>query len=131
MLGLAKDMGWLAFVQRHGTAPITLRGRSIRLPSLRDALGQIAFGLEQISLMTTILYLFMPPELSDVTSPPHSSRSAGSPPPRQRAMSPRGWECWKRRLSLMLPHVQDGHVAGAVLAYRGVYELIPLRVWRW
>ena len=63
VLGLAKDVGWLAFVASR-TEPITIRGQSIRLPSLRDALVQIGFGLVQISLMTTILYLFMPPELN-------------------------------------------------------------------
>src|SRR5512145_2571772 len=50
VLGLAKDVGWLAFVASR-TEPITIRGQSIRLPSLRDALVQIAFGVVQISLM--------------------------------------------------------------------------------
>jgi uncharacterized membrane protein YbhN (UPF0104 family) len=63
VLGLAKDVGWLAFVAWRKD-PITIGGQALRLPSLRDALVQIGFGLAQISLMTTILYLFMPPELS-------------------------------------------------------------------
>jgi uncharacterized membrane protein YbhN (UPF0104 family) len=126
VLGLAKDVGWLAFVAAR-TEPITIRGQSIRLPSLRDALVQIGFGLTQISLMTTILYLFMPPELN-MTWPAFVAIYCLSFVAGQISNVPAGLGVLEAALFLMLPHVPPGKLVGAVLAYRAVYELIPLGV---
>jgi uncharacterized membrane protein YbhN (UPF0104 family) len=126
VLGLAKDVGWLAFVAAR-TEPITIRGQSIRLPSLRDALVQIAFGLVQISLMTTILYLFMPPELN-MTWPAFVAVYCLSFVAGQVSNVPAGLGVLEAALFLMLPQVPPGKLVGAVLAYRAVYELIPLGV---
>ena len=126
VLGLAKDVGWLAFVASR-TEPITIRGQSIRLPSLRDALVQIAFGLVQISLMTTILYLFMPPELN-MTWPAFVAIYCLSFVAGQVSNVPAGLGVLEAALFLMLPQVPPGKLVGAVLAYRAVYELLPLGV---
>ncbi|HJY40033.1 MAG TPA: YbhN family protein [Steroidobacteraceae bacterium] len=126
VLGLAKDVGWLAFVASR-TEPITIRGQSIRLPSLRDALVQIAFGLVQISLMTTILYLFMPPELN-MTWPAFVAVYCIAFVAGQMSNVPAGLGVLEAALFLMLPHVPPGKLVGSVLAYRAVYELAPLGV---
>jgi len=126
VLGLAKDVGWLAFVASR-TEPITIRGQSIRLPSLRDALVQIAFGLVQISLMTTILYLFMPPELN-MTWPAFVAIYCLSFVAGQVSNVPAGLGVLEAALFLLLPQVPQGKLVGAVLAYRAVYELLPLGV---
>jgi uncharacterized membrane protein YbhN (UPF0104 family) len=126
VLGLAKDIGWLAFVATR-TEPITLRGQLIRLPSLRDALVQIAFGLVQISLMTTILYLFMPPELN-MTWPAFVAVYCIAFVAGQLSNVPAGLGVLEAALFLMLPNVPPGKLVGAVLAYRAVYELVPLGV---
>jgi len=126
VLGLAKDVGWLAFVASR-KEPITIRGQSLRLPSLRDALVQIAFGLVQISLMTTILYLFMPPELN-MTWPAFVAIYCLSFVAGQMSNVPAGLGVLEAALFLLLPHVPAGKLVGAVLAYRAVYELIPLGV---
>ena len=126
VLGLAKDIGWLAFVATR-REPITLRGQPIRLPSLRDALVQIAFGLVQISLMTTILYLFMPPELN-MTWPAFVAVYCIAFVAGQLSNVPAGLGVLEAALFLMLPHLPPGKLVGAVLAYRAVYELIPLGV---
>jgi glycosyltransferase 2 family protein len=126
VLGLAKDVGWLAFVASR-TEPITIRGQSIRLPSLRDALVQISFGLVQISLMTTILYLFMPPELN-MTWPAFVAIYCLSFVAGQVSNVPAGLGVLEAALFLMLPQVPPGKLVGAVLAYRAVYELLPLGV---
>jgi uncharacterized membrane protein YbhN (UPF0104 family) len=126
VLGLAKDVGWLAFVATR-TQPITLRGQSIRLPSLRDALVQIAFGLVQISLMTTILYLFMPAELN-MSWPAFVAVYCIAFVAGQISNVPAGLGVLEAALFLMLPHVPPGKLVGSVLAYRAVYELIPLGV---
>jgi glycosyltransferase 2 family protein len=126
VLGLAKDVGWLAFVATR-TQPIVLRGQPIRLPSLRDALVQIAFGLSQISLMTTILYLFMPPELN-MTWPAFVAVYCIAFVAGQMSNVPAGLGVLEAALFLMLPHVPPGKLVGSVLAYRAVYELVPLGV---
>jgi phosphatidylglycerol lysyltransferase len=126
VFGLAKDVGWLAFVASR-KEPITIRGQSIRLPSLRDALAQIAFGLVQISLMTTILYLFMPPELN-MTWPAFVAIYCISFVAGQVSNVPAGLGVLEAALFLLLPHVPPGKLVSAVLAYRAVYELIPLGV---
>lgn len=126
VLGLAKDVGWLAFVASR-KEPITIRGQSIPLPALRDALVQIAFGLVQISLMTTILYLFMPPELN-MTWPAFVAIYCISFVAGQVSNVPAGLGVLEAALFLMLPQVPPGKLVGAVLAYRAVYELIPLGV---
>ena len=126
VLGLAKDVGWLAFVASR-TEPITIRGQSIRLPSLRDALVQIAFGLVQISLMTTILYLFMPPELN-MTWPAFVAIYCLSFVAGQVSNVPAGLGVLEAALFLLLPQVPPGKLVGAVLAYRALYELLPLGV---
>src|SRR4030095_10133874 len=124
VLGLAKDVGWLAFVASR-TEPITIRGQSIRLPSLRDALVQIGFGLAQISLMTTILYLFMPPELN-MTWPAFVAIYCLAFVAGQMSNVPAGLGVLEAALFLMLPQIPPGKLVGAVLAYRAVYEVIPL-----
>jgi uncharacterized membrane protein YbhN (UPF0104 family) len=126
VLGLAKDVGWLAFVASR-KEPITIGGQSIRLPSLRDALVQIAFGLVQISMMTTILYLFMPPELN-MTWPAFVAIYCISFVAGQMSNVPAGLGVLEAALFLLLPQVPPGKLVGAVLAYRAVYELIPLGV---
>ena len=126
VFGLAKDVGWLAFVASR-KEPITIRGQSIRLPSLRDALVQIAFGLVQISLMTTILYLFMPPELN-MTWPAFVAIYCISFVAGQVSNVLVGLGVLEAALFLLLPHVPPGKLVSAVLAYRAVYELIPLGV---
>jgi uncharacterized membrane protein YbhN (UPF0104 family) len=126
VLGLAKDIGWLAFVATR-TQPLVLRGHSIHLPSLRDALVQIAFGLAQISLMTTILYLFMPPELN-MTWPAFVAVYCIAFVAGQMSNVPAGLGVLEAALFLMLPHVPPGKLVGSVLAYRAVYELVPLGV---
>lgn len=126
VLGLAKDAGWLAFVASR-KEPITIGGQSIRLPSLRDALVQIAFGLVQISLMTTILYLFMPPELN-MTWPAFVAIYCISFVAGQMSNVPVGLGVLEAALFLLLPQVPPGKLVGAVLAYRAVYELIPLGI---
>ena len=126
VLGLAKDVGWLAFVASR-KEPITIGGQSIRLPSLRDALVQISFGLVQISLMTTILYLFMPAELN-MTWPAFVAIYCISFVAGQMSNVPAGLGVLEAALFLLLPHVPPGKLVGAVLAYRAVYELLPLGV---
>jgi uncharacterized membrane protein YbhN (UPF0104 family) len=125
-IGLAKDVGWLVLVALR-TRPIALRRWTIRLPTLREALTQIAFGLTQICAMTAILFSFMPHDLG--MGWPHFigiyciAFTAG-----QLSNVPAGLGVLEAVLLLMLPQVPPHKLIGAVLAYRAVYELLPLLI---
>lgn len=123
-IGLAKDIGWLIFV-RVRREPIVVRGQPLPLPSLRDALIQIAFGLGQISLMTATLYLFMPAELN-MSWPAFIAIYCIAFVAGQLSNVPAGLGVLEAALLLMLPHVPPAKLLGAVFAYRAVYELLPL-----
>lgn len=124
VVGLFKDVGWLIFVAKR-TAPIYIRGLRLHLPTLRDSFVQIAFGLAEISLMTAILYLFMPPELG-MSWPSFIGIYCIAFIAGQISNIPAGIGVLEAALLLMLPHVPPGKLLGAVLAYRAVYELLPL-----
>lgn len=124
ILGLMKDVGWLAFVWRR-REPITIKGQELKLPDLRGALLQIGFGLAQIALMTAILYLFMPPELG-LSWPAFIPIYCIAFVAGQLSNVPVGIGVLEAALLLMLPHVPPAKLIGAVLAYRAVYELLPL-----
>lgn len=126
ILGLAKDVGWLTFVSRR-VQPISIRGQSIRLPTLRHALLQIAFGLTQISLMTMILYSFMPAELG-MSWPAFIAIYCIAFVAGQLSNVPAGLGVLEAALLLMLPQVPPAKLLGSVLAYRAVYEVAPLLV---
>lgn len=125
-IGLAKDLGWLAFViwrQR----PLMIGGQAAPLPTIRDAALQFAIGLLQISLMTAILYLFMPPELN-MSWPAFIAIYCIAFVAGQLSNVPAGLGVLEAALLLMLPQVPPAKLLGAVLAYRAVFEILPLLV---
>jgi phosphatidylglycerol lysyltransferase len=77
--------------------------------------------------MTTILYVFMPPELN-MTWPAFVAIYCISFVAGQVSNVPAGLGVLEAALFLMLPQVPPGKLVSAVLAYRAVYELIPLGV---
>jgi uncharacterized membrane protein YbhN (UPF0104 family) len=125
-LGLVKDVGWFVFIARR-KQPLTWRGQTFQLPTLRDTALQTAFGLGQLSLMTAILYLFMPPELG-MSWPAFVAIYCIAFVAGQLSNVPAGLGVLEAALLVMLPHVPPSRLLGAVLAYRAVYELLPLLV---
>ncbi|MBL8270159.1 lysylphosphatidylglycerol synthase transmembrane domain-containing protein [Steroidobacter sp.] len=125
-IGLAKDIGWLTFVIRR-KEPITLRGQTLPVPTLRDTSLQLAIGLVQISLMTGILYVFMPPELN-MSWPAFIAIYCIAFVAGQLSNVPAGLGVLEAALLLMLPQVPPAKLLGAILAYRAVYEILPLLV---
>ena len=125
-IGLAKDIGWLTFVIRR-KEPMVVRGQTLPVPTLRDTSVQLAVGLVQISLMTAILYLFMPEELG-MSWPAFIAIYCIAFVAGQLSNVPAGLGVLEAALLLMLPQVPPGKLLGAVLAYRAVYEILPLLV---
>lgn len=125
-IGLAKDIGWLIFVVRR-KQPLVIRGQALPVPTPRDASLQLAIGLVQISLMTGILYSFMPDELG-MSWPAFIAIYCIAFIAGQLSNVPAGLGVLEAALLLMLPQVPPAKLLGAVLAYRAVFEILPLLV---
>ena len=123
-IGLAKDIGWLIFVVRR-TEPLVMRGQALPVPTVRDTSIQLGVGLVQISLMTGILYLFMPDELG-MSWPAFIAIYCIAFIAGQLSNVPAGLGVLEAALLLMLPQIPPAKLLGAVLAYRAVFEILPL-----
>lgn len=126
VLGLAKDVGWIAFVHQR-RAPIQIRGTALRLPSLPATLLQIAFGVTCVLLLATILYLLMPAE-AQLSLPAFIAVYLIAVVAGQLSTVPAGLGVLEAALLLMLPQIPPAKLLGAVLAYRAIYELLPLAI---
>ncbi|HEX2493324.1 MAG TPA: YbhN family protein [Steroidobacter sp.] len=124
IVGLVKDIGWLVLVANR-SAPFTLRGMVIALPTLGHTLIQTAFGIAQVSLLSGILYLFMPTELN-MSWLPFVAIYCTAFIAGQISNVPAGLGVLEAALLLMLPHVPPAKLLGATLAYRAVFEVAPL-----
>lgn len=125
-LGLAKDIGWLVVVSIR-KQPLKIGQLPLRLPTLRDTLKQIAFGATQVSLIATILYIFLSPALG-MSLPAFIAIYCIAFVAGQLSHVPAGLGVLEAALLLMLPQVPPAQLLGAVLAYRAVFELLPLLI---
>jgi uncharacterized membrane protein YbhN (UPF0104 family) len=123
-IGLAKDIGWLAFVFTR-KKPVMIGGEAAPIPTVRDTSIQLAIGLTQISLMTATLYIFMPAELN-MSWPAFIAIYCIAFVAGQLSNVPAGLGVLEAALLLMLPQVPPAKLLGAVLAYRAVFEILPL-----
>lgn len=125
-LGLMKDFGWLIFAKLR-VEPIRIAGQQISIPSLEHTFLQIALGTAQILCNTGILYLLMPPELG-MSWPAFIAIYCIAFVAGQISNVPAGLGVLEAALMLMLPHVPPAKLLGAVLAYRALFEVLPLLV---
>lgn len=123
-IGLAKDIGWVAFVFTR-KQPLMIGGEAAPIPTVRDTSIQLAVGLTQISMMTATLYIFMPPELN-MSWPAFIAIYCIAFVAGQLSNVPAGLGVLEAALLLMLPQVPPAKLLGAVLAYRAVFEILPL-----
>lgn len=123
-IGLAKDIGWLVFVFKR-KEPLMIGGQAAPIPTVRDTSIQLAIGLTQISMMTATLYVFMPEELN-MTWPAFIAIYCIAFVAGQLSNVPAGLGVLEAALLLMLPQVPPAKLLGAVLAYRAVFEILPL-----
>jgi uncharacterized membrane protein YbhN (UPF0104 family) len=124
VIGLCLEAAWLVLVARR-KAPFTVRGKTIQLPSLKHTLAQIAIGVTQLSSIAGILYALMPPELN-MSWPAFVGIYCIAFVAGQMSNVPAGLGVLEAALLLMLPQIPPAKLIGAVLAYRGVFELLPL-----
>jgi uncharacterized membrane protein YbhN (UPF0104 family) len=124
VIGLCLEAGWLLLVARR-EKPFSIRGKTLQLPSLKHTLAQIAIGVTQLSSIAGILYALMPAELQ-MSWPAFVGIYCIAFVAGQMSNVPAGLGVLEAALLLMLPQVPPGKLIGAVLAYRGVFELLPL-----
>lgn len=123
---LAATWIWYGIVKWRAR-PIRVANTDVRLPDLRHSLLQTLFGIAQISCLTGILYLFMPSELQ-LSWPQFVAIYCIAFVAGQLSNVPAGLGVLEAALLIMLPHVPPAKLLGAVLAYRAVFELLPLFV---
>lgn len=122
--GLAKDFIWLAVLALR-RQPLRAFGRELRLPTLAQGGVQLAVGITQLCCMTGILYLFMPSSL-DMSWPAFIAVYCIAFIAGQLSNVPAGLGVLEAALMLMLPQVPPAQLLGAVLAYRAMFELLPM-----
>jgi phosphatidylglycerol lysyltransferase len=126
VLGLCLEAAWLVLVARR-KAPFHIRGKTIQLPSLKHTSAQICVGVTQLSAIAGILYALMPAELN-MSWPAFVGIYCIAFVAGQMSNVPAGLGVLEAALLLMLPQIPPGKLIGAILAYRGVFELLPLVV---
>lgn len=124
VLGLLAHTTYIAltvFVRRT----VVVRGTPVQLPTAGFTLIQYVIGVAEILLIAGTLYLFMPRELSiglwGFLFVYLTAVVLG-----QVSSLPAGLGVLEASLILMLPQVPVHQLIAAVLAYRVVFELIPL-----
>ena len=126
LIGLTKDLGYAVLVARR-RAPIRLGGWAVNLPSLRITLLQVVVGLIDIGLISSILYLLLPPS-ADIAFLPFVAIYLASILAGSLSHVPAGIGVLESMLLLLLPEVPPAELLAAVLLYRVMYEVIPLLV---
>ncbi|HEY4369591.1 MAG TPA: YbhN family protein [Steroidobacteraceae bacterium] len=123
-LGLAKDIGWLVLVSLR-RRPLQFGRWQLPLPSLKTTLVQIGTGAAEMLLVAAVLYLFLQAHLA-LSLPAFIAIYLIAIVVGQISYVPAGLGVLEAALLMMLPQVPPATLIGAVLAYRTVFELLPL-----
>ncbi len=121
---LALHLGWIALVIRRKSSIGFLRWK-VDLPGARLTAWQYLLGVAEIACASSVLYFLLPagaaPDYVSFIAIYVAAVSAG-------ALSgvPAGLGVFESVLLLTLPGVSEAQLLGAVLAYRLVYQLVPL-----
>jgi uncharacterized membrane protein YbhN (UPF0104 family) len=125
-LGLAKDAGYLLFV-RLRKAPIRLGGWAVNLPTPKLTLLQLAIGMIDVLLVSSVLYMLLP-DSARLAYLPFLAVYLASVLVGVLSHVPAGLGVLESMLLLLLPHVPPAELLASVLLYRVIYEVIPLVV---
>lgn len=123
-VGLAKDVAYVVFVYRR-KAPIRLGGWAVNVPTPRMTALQVIVGLIDIGLISSILYLLLPPS-AGIAFLPFVAVYLASIVIGVMSHVPAGLGVLESMLLLLLPHVPPDELLAAVLLYRVIYEVVPL-----
>jgi phosphatidylglycerol lysyltransferase len=123
LVAVAAYAAWASLARR----PLELRGWALRPPGPAIGLGQIALSVADLSLSSAVLWSLLPPEvhISYVT---FLGTYAAAVIAGIASHVPGGVGVFEAVMLLTLPAVPPEALLGSLLAYRGVYYLVPLIV---
>lgn len=114
-------------LNRYQREPVRVGALHIPLPGARLTILQIIFGAAETMLVATVLYLCMPQELQL-----HWLQFIGAYMLAlllaQLSHVPAGLGVLEASMLVLLPDVPAGKLIGAMLAYRFIFEFVPLLV---
>ncbi len=125
-LGLVKDAGYLVVV-RLRKAPIRLGGWAVNLPTPKLTMLQLAIGVIDVLLVSSVLYMLLP-DSARLAYLPFLAVYLASVLVGVLSHVPAGLGVLESMLLLLLPHVPPAELLASILLYRVIYEVIPLVV---
>jgi uncharacterized membrane protein YbhN (UPF0104 family) len=122
-IGLCKDAAYLLLILLR-SRPVKLGGWSVNLPTPAMTALQLAVGLADIFLISTVLYLLLPATVG-IGYLPFLGAYLASVLVGVLSHVPAGLGVLESMLLLLLPGVPPEQLLAAVLMYRVIYEVIP------
>jgi uncharacterized membrane protein YbhN (UPF0104 family) len=121
---LATSLGWIAICFIRHEKPITGFGRSLRLPSTRDAIVQLAIGVVDNGVAAGIVWVLLPHGAVSYQS--FIGAYAVATVVGLISSVPGGAGVFESAISTLLPGVDPAPLAAAFLGYRLAFYLLPL-----
>lgn len=120
---LAGILGYLALVgMRH--RPLTLRGLTIRLPTLQITAAQLALSIVDVAMAAAVLYVLLP-EANKISFLAFAGLYLIATTAALLSNVPGGLGVFETVILLLLPDVQPHSLLGSLLAYRLLYYAAP------
>jgi uncharacterized membrane protein YbhN (UPF0104 family) len=123
---LAASLGWIAICFVRHEKPITAFGRSLRLPSTRDAVVQLIIGVIDNGVAAGIVWVFLPHGAVSYQS--FVGAYAVATVVGLISSVPGGAGVFESAISTLLPSVDAAPLAAAFLGYRLAFYLLPLLI---
>jgi uncharacterized membrane protein YbhN (UPF0104 family) len=124
LAGIAKDIGYQA-LSAFRRRPLTLFGLTFNVPPLRFSLFQLVAGTVEVLLVAAILYVLLPPDASVAPLTFLTAFLAGLLLGIASNV-PAGLGVLESTLLVLLPDVPPEALLASVVAYRIVFEVVPL-----
>jgi phosphatidylglycerol lysyltransferase len=124
VVGLLKDAGYVLLILLR-KQPVKLGGWSVKLPSPAMTALQLAVGLVDVLLVSSVLYLLLP-ESVELHYLAFLGAYLASVLVGVLSHVPAGLGVLESMLLLLLPGVPPEQLLAAVLVYRVIYEIVPL-----
>lgn len=121
LLGLGGFLFW-TYARHH---PIRIRGWEMPAPSLRLASTQLVFGLIDLAAVAAVVYVLLPATVQ-VGYPAFLGMYVIAVLVGAISHVPGGLGVFESVLLLLLPAAPAGALLAALLAFRGIYYLLPL-----
>jgi phosphatidylglycerol lysyltransferase len=114
-------LAWAGFARR----PVTWRGATLAAPGLRVALPQLLLGVVELAFAAAVLWLLLPAGTRGAFGS-FAGLYCVAIVAGVLSNVPGGLGVFETTLLLCLPAVPRDQMLGALLAYRGIYYLLPL-----